>query len=54
MKPLIEAVVDVARGDNARMTGASGSKTRKNLTEGKIMETIINFELMVKRGEITG
>ena len=40
VKPLVEAVVAVAREANARMTVASGSMTRTNQMEGMIMETV--------------
>ena len=41
VKPLVEALVAVTRESNSIMTMASGSATKKKLTEGIIMETII-------------
>ena len=48
LKPLMEALVAMARNSNARMNVASGSATRKNLMEGIIMKTIITLEIVFK------
>ena len=53
MKPLVEALMDVARESNTRINVASRSTTRTKLTEGIIMETVIILEKMFKRGEIS-
>ena len=48
LKPLMEALVAMARNSNARMNVASGSATSKNLMEVIIMETIITLEIVFK------
>ena len=51
----MEELVVKAREYNAIMTMASGRAKRKNLMEGIIkMITIINLEMVTKRGEISG
>ena len=52
VKPLLEAVVSMAREVNTRTTVASVRATRTNLMEVIIMETVIIFLTLFKRGEI--
>ena len=46
----VEAVVVVAREARARVAMESGSVTRTIITEIIIMEKVINFETVIKRG----
>ena len=50
MKPLVEVVASVTREVNAKITVASRSATRTNLTEGIIMEIKTILETVFKRG----
>ena len=55
MKPLVEAVVSMAKEIRTRMNMASGSATRKNVMEEIIKaKTVITLETVFKRGEISG
>ena len=50
MNTILEAIMVMAREANVIITVESGSKARKNLMEGIIMETVMILETVFKRG----